>query len=168
MWCYSIARKTVTHFLGSFWSGESSGEYPKFPNWPLMFWGSLGLVAFFVWDFQFNQMDMEHSTLKTSALGIVMMVGYVTVDSFTSNFEEMGCAWDDILGLVGSEWLLGLKGIWGWILHDFSSFWQRFRVVYRTSAQRILETCKWSSPRIGVLCLCQPPESCCKCEIWLK
>ena len=68
-----------------------------------MFWGSLGLVAFFVWDFQFNQMDMEHSTLKTSALGIVMMVGYVTVDSFTSNFEEMGCAWDDILGLVGSD-----------------------------------------------------------------
>lgn len=46
------------------------------------------LVAFFVWDFQFNQMDMEHSTLKTSAVGIAMMVGYVTVDSFTSNFED--------------------------------------------------------------------------------
>lgn len=46
------------------------------------------LVVFFVWDFQFNQMDMEHSTLKTSAVGIAMMVGYVTVDSFTSNFED--------------------------------------------------------------------------------
>lgn len=33
-------------------------------------------------------MDMEHSTLKTSAVGIAMMVGYVTVDSFTSNFED--------------------------------------------------------------------------------
>lgn len=75
-------------------------------------------MAFFVWDFQFNQMDMEHSTLKTSAVGIAMMVGYVTVDSFTSNFEEMG--------LVVTTWFGGIRWlIWrgfGVEFHDFSSF----------------------------------------------
>ena len=47
-----------------------------------------GLVAFFVWDFQFAEVDLDRGTIRTSASGILMMVGYVIVDSFTSNFED--------------------------------------------------------------------------------
>lgn len=76
------------------------------------------LVAFFVWDFQF-QMEMErdeHSSLKTSALGLAMMVGYVTVDSFTSNFED---SIYQKLNLQPGHMLLGMEifsGVLAWTM----------------------------------------------------
>jgi len=45
------------------------------------------LVAFFVWDFQINGLhgDLQR---ETSIVGIGMMLGYLVVDSFTSNFQD--------------------------------------------------------------------------------
>ena len=47
------------------------------------------MVAFFVFDFQFKQLawDPTKHMHHTSLMGVLMMLGYVVVDSFTSNFE---------------------------------------------------------------------------------
>ena len=49
--------------------------------------GSTGFVAFFVWDFQIN--EAEEREKKMSLAGILMMFGYLSVDSFTSNFQDL-------------------------------------------------------------------------------
>ena len=43
-------------------------------------------MAFFVWDFQIH--EAEEVEKKMSMAGIFMMFGYLTVDSFTSNFQD--------------------------------------------------------------------------------
>ena len=43
-------------------------------------------MAFFVWDFQIH--EAEEVERKLSLVGILMMVGYLSVDSFTSNFQD--------------------------------------------------------------------------------
>lgn len=49
----------------------------------------LGLVAFFVYDFQLKHMSLESMEgSQLSALGVLLMTGYVLIDSFTSNLQE--------------------------------------------------------------------------------
>jgi len=65
------------------------------------------LVAFFVWDFQFAEVDLDRGTIRTSASGILMMVGYVIVDSFTSNFEDS--IYQKLNNLQPGHMLLGME-----------------------------------------------------------
>ncbi|CAE7857731.1 slc35b2 [Symbiodinium microadriaticum] len=71
-------------------------------------------VAFFVWDFQIH--EVEEVEKKMSMAGIFMMFGYLTVDSFTSNFQDHIY---QTTGLEPGHMLLGMEsisGIMAWIL----------------------------------------------------
>mmetsp|Transcript_42254 Transcript_42254/g.78632 ORF Transcript_42254/g.78632 Transcript_42254/m.78632 type:complete len:799 (-) Transcript_42254:267-2663(-) len=71
-------------------------------------------VAFFVWDFQIN--DAEEREKKMSMAGIFMMFGYLTVDAFTSNFQDHIY---QTKGLEPGHMLLGMElfsGVMAWIL----------------------------------------------------
>jgi len=47
-----------------------------------------GVVAFFVWDFQIDRADNKAGDVAGSTIGIILMIGYIIADSFTSNFED--------------------------------------------------------------------------------
>ncbi|CAE6967423.1 slc35b2 [Symbiodinium natans] len=71
-------------------------------------------VAFFVWDFQIH--EAEEVERKLSLVGILMMVGYLSVDSFTSNFQDHIY---QTTGLEPGHMLLGMESIsaaMAWIL----------------------------------------------------
>lgn len=88
------------------------------------------LVAFFVFDFQFKQLawDPTKHMHHTSLMGVLMMLGYVVVDSFTSNFED---SIYQRLDLTPGHMLLGMETfsaalawVWAAIMGEVSSGFQ--------------------------------------------